>query len=89
MLKVQEYLSDYAKTLGPQGALNKLNEELAIRVATHEWLPLVILNYDQLDSPKTHPIVRECRGLVLEMETWKVVARAFERFFNLGEAGID
>jgi hypothetical protein len=46
---------------------------------------LVILNYDQLDSPKTHPIVRECRALVLNSENYDLVARSFYRFFNWGE----
>lgn len=44
-----------------------------------------ILNYDQYFSPKFDPIVRECRGLVVDRNTMTVVARAFPRFFNLGE----
>jgi len=46
---------------------------------------LVSLKYDQLDSPKTNPVVRECRGLVLELDTFKVVVQQFYRFFNYGE----
>lgn len=46
---------------------------------------LVSLNYNQIDSPKHDPIVKECRGLILELNTWKVVARSFDRFFNYGE----
>lgn len=79
MLNVQEYLQS-GKTL------EELSSELGIKVTKHETLPLVILNYDQIESPKTHPIVMECRALVLEVGTWDVVARAFPRFFNLGEA---
>lgn len=78
MLKVQEYLLS-GKTL------DNLHEELGIEIRLHESLPLVILNYNQIDSPKTNSIVKECRALVLEKDTWKIVARAFDRFFNLGE----
>ena len=62
-----------------------LNKELAIEVTRHDTLPLVILNYNQIESPKTHSIVRECRGLVLNSEDYSLIARAFPRFFNWGE----
>lgn len=77
MLKVQEYLE--------KKTLEDLTGELGIIVTPHETQPLVILNYDQINSPKTNPVVRECRGLVLEKGTNKLVARAFPRFFNWGE----
>ena len=77
MLHVQEYLEHHT--------FDELTEELGIKLTHHEYLPLVILNYHQIDSPKRHPVVRECRGLVLHTETHEVVARAFDRFFNWGE----
>lgn len=77
MMHVQKYLTTHT--------LDDLTSEYGIKVTEHSRDPLVILNYDQLDSPKTDPIVRECRGLVLERDTWQVVARAFPRFFNWGE----
>jgi hypothetical protein len=77
-MNVQDYLRS-GKTL------ENLTSELAISVTKHDSLPLVILNYDQIDSPKTNPIVRECRGLVLQSENYSLVARAFGRFFNWGE----
>jgi T4 RnlA family RNA ligase len=47
---------------------------------------LVIFNYDQIESkPKTHPVVRECRGLVLDSQNWEIVAKPMQRFFNWGE----
>jgi hypothetical protein len=78
-MEIQKYL----KTRGND--LTTLEAELGIGSCLHETLPLAILNYSQIDSPKTNPIVRECRGLVLERDTWKIVARAFPRFFNWGE----
>lgn len=77
MLEVQKYLKN--KTF------DDLNVELGIRINQHDELPLVILNYNQIESPKTHPIVRECRALVLHRDTHEVVARSFPRFFNWGE----
>lgn len=74
-------VQDYIRKNG----LDKLVEEFGIRTCFHPTLPLVILNYHQLDSPKTNPIACECRGLVLELDTWDLVARAFPRFFNWGE----
>ncbi len=75
-MKVQEALrSDWT--------LTKLSEKLGIEYRISD--NLVTLNYSQIDSPKTHPIVMECRGLVLEMDTWEVVGRSFPRFFNYGE----
>lgn len=81
MLAVQAYLR--AKSL------HELEEEYGIEAVRHPSLPLLILNYG-LKTPnslKTHPIVRECRSLVLEDGSWDVVARSFPRFFNQGELG--
>lgn len=77
MLETQKYLLEKS--------LDDLTAELGIKVTQDSELGLVILNYDQIESPKTHPIVRECRGLVLELGTWQIVARSFPRFFNWGE----
>lgn len=78
MIAVQEYLRG-GKTL------DNLQDEFSINVYHHPELPLVGLKYSQIDSPKTHPIVRDCRGTVLEKDTWHVVAKPFRRFFNAGE----
>jgi hypothetical protein len=45
----------------------------------------VVINYSMFDSPKAHPIVKECRGLILYEGSWDIASMAFERFFNLGE----
>lgn len=77
MLHVQQYLQNHS--------FDDLTAELGIKVVRHEQLPLVILNYDQIESPKTNLIVRECRALVLHADTHEVVAKSFNRFFNWGE----
>jgi hypothetical protein len=58
---------------------------LGVHAKKHEELPLYILDYDMIEAPKHHPIVNECRGLILEENTWDVVCKPFNRFFNLGE----
>jgi len=78
MLEVQKYLLA-GKTH------DDLHNELGINLTRHPTKPLVILNYDQIDSPKTNPVVRECRGLILNSLTHELVARSFRRFFNWGE----
>lgn len=63
--------------------LEKLTSEFAIRVKEYDE-GLLVLNYDQIESPKSHPIVMECRSLILDKDL-NVVSRSFDRFFNLGE----
>lgn len=77
MLEVQKYLE--TKTL------DDLHAELGIEINKHREHPLAILNYNQIESPKTHPIVRECRALTLDTRSNALVSRSFNRFFNVGE----
>jgi hypothetical protein len=53
------------------------------------WENLVLLKYDQIHSDFSEEICKECRGLILEKGTWKVVRAAFWKFFNLGEKYAD
>ena len=75
-MQVQTYLKTYG--------LLKLQEELGIKVKLYDNEGLIVLNYSQVDSPKSHPVVMECRGLILDMD-FNVVSRSMDRFFNLGE----
>jgi hypothetical protein len=78
MLAVQRYLINGK-------SLTDLKAEYGIEVTEHPTEPLVILNYNQIESPKNEIIAQECRALTLEKDTWNVVARSFTRFFNYGE----
>jgi hypothetical protein len=88
MLEVQKFLrlGFPAGTL-PEVALAELTVQLGIKAKSHPVYPeLIHLSYDQLESPKGHPIVRECRGLILNSaDNWAVVAYPFNRFSNFGE----
>lgn len=70
---------DYIKENGIQ----KLNEEFSIMIKLYDE-GLYVLNYDQINSPKAHPIVMECRGLIID-HNFNIVSRSLDRFFNLGE----
>jgi T4 RnlA family RNA ligase len=50
---------------------------------------LVCFKYSQIDSDFHNPIVRECRGIILEKDSWNVVAYPFKKFFNYGEEYAD
>lgn len=77
MLDIQEYLHTYG--------LEALENEFFIKVCHHPNKNIAIFNYDQLNSPKYHPIVKQARGLVLEKDTWKIVAKSMDRFYNYSE----
>jgi hypothetical protein len=77
MLHIQRFIRE--------NGLEALKTELGINVYEHPTLPLIGCKYSQIDSPRTHLVVRECRGIVLEKDTWRVIAKPFNRFFNVGE----
>lgn len=68
-------------------ALDLLTEHYAIKSKFDEKYHLYVLNYCQINSPKFRPITNECRSLVLSYSDneFKLVSRAFDRFFNLRE----
>lgn len=87
LMHTQQYLQDKLLSgYGSEEALDHLSDELGIRCKVYHEEGLVVLNYDQINSPKTDKIVMECRGLILSLDTFEVVSRSFDRFFNWGEA---
>lgn len=71
--------------------LDKL-AEYDIRVATDARYPnLYNLKYGSIMADKSLPLVRACRGAVVEHRPntgqFSLVAYAFDRFFNIGEPG--
>jgi len=73
-MKVIEYIK--------QNGLQKLTEEFGVVVKIYPE-GLIVLNYDQIISPKNE-ITNECRGLILD-NAYNIVSRSFDRFFNYGE----
>jgi len=79
-LKVQNYLR-----LG--NTLESLTEKYAITVKRHKaYTNLVMLKYNQIDSPMSEEIVQDCRGIILdENDDWKIRCLTYRKFFNYGD----
>lgn len=73
------HVIDYVKKNG----WNSLFEDFGIKIKSYD-IGLKVLNYDQIKSPMYDPIVKECRGLILD-EKLNVVSRPFDRFYNYHE----
>ena len=79
MLQVQEYL--IGQGCAPEHALEHLETEYGVkhcRVGN-----LVALNYGMTET--ITDIANECRGLILELPSFRVVSFSFKRFFNYGK----
>lgn len=70
------------------GTLADLLATRGINAKRHnQYDNLVLLKYDQIESPMGDPIVQECRGIILdESDKWRVVSRGLNKFFNHGES---
>jgi hypothetical protein len=75
------------KFLREGGTFEELTAKYAIEPRFHSRYPgLVMLKYNQIDSPMGERIVQECRGLILNsLASWDIVSRPFDKFFNHGE----
>jgi hypothetical protein len=65
-------------------SLDDLTKEYSIKCRTYPN-NVAILTYSQIDSPKFHPIVRECRGLIIDYKELSIISKPLTRFFNLNE----
>lgn len=83
--------SQFLKSWLDEFALSSL-ENFGIRVTTSiNHSGLFNLKYNSIVENRSLPIVRACRGSVVEYVNgeWQVVAYAFDRFFNYGEPEAD
>lgn len=80
-LQVLQYLHSYS--------IDQLQQELFIKVREHRYHPnLICLNYSQINSPLSNPVVKECRSLILDSDNgYKPISFPFGRFPNWGELG--
>jgi len=76
-LAIQKYLKEH----GLEKAIKEFN------LKTRDYGHKVLLKYNQLSSPTlmAKKEVQECRGLVLEKNTWRVMSMGFTKFFNSEE----
>jgi hypothetical protein len=77
MLKIQEYIAKH-------GIAKAISD---FKLKSREYDNKILLKYDQLSSPTLMglPEMQDCRGLILEKGTWKVMSLAFRKFFNSEE----
>jgi len=77
MLAIQVYLKKHGldKTV------------IDFKLKTRDYGHKILLKYDQLSSPTLMglPEMQDCRGIILEKDTWKVISLSFRKFFNYGE----
>ena len=78
VLKIQEYLRKHG--------FDKTVKDFKLKTKIYENKTL--FKYDQLISPSMMalPEIQECRGLILENNSWDVISMAFEKFFNSEES---
>lgn len=77
MLKIQEFIL--------ANGIEKAIDQFKLKTRVYE--NKILLKYDQLIGPSIMalPEVQECRGLILDRKTWKVMSLAFTKFFNSEE----
>lgn len=77
-LKIVQYIK--------KNGLDKAIKTFSLK--SREYETKILLKYDQLVSPTIMalPEVQECRGIILELNTWKVLSLAFKKFFNSEES---
>jgi hypothetical protein len=77
MLHIQEYIKKHG--------IEKTIQDFKLK--TREYENKILLKYDQLVSPTlmAKPEMQDCRGIILEKGTWKVLSLAFRKFFNSEE----
>lgn len=54
-------------------------------ISSNSFDGMTVLNYSQIDSPKTNCLVRLCRGIIVENNTMNIVHYPFYRFYNFDE----
>lgn len=83
MLNIQKYWIDLGSPPLEEYA-EVLKTELGINSKKYEDENLFVFNYDQVESPKYHPIVKECRGIIIDTD-FNIICQPFKRFFNINE----
>lgn len=74
-------IQKYIRTYGLEKAIKEFN------LKTRDYGHKILLKYDQLSSPTimANKEAQECRGLILEKNTWRVMCLGFTKFFNSEE----
>jgi RNA ligase len=84
-VKIWEYLA-----VTPEKFRTDYLETRLVDVATHPQFPLQMLTYgrEAVHTNNWDSVIRKCRGIIFNIETDDIIARPFEKFFNLRTAGM-
>ena len=90
MLEVQKLFKSYVNTMSTNGMeqFKSALSEIGVDVRDYPEYGFMHLDYNMIECIKTHPIVIECRGLIMDYDG-NILCKSFDRFFNLGENGVD
>lgn len=69
--------------------IGHLQTEYKVKVSRSSCERLVSLKYDQIESPMREAIVQQCRGMVVDVQSRKIVAWPYDKFWNHGEGLAD
>jgi len=87
MLEVQKLFKEQYAIGGPEAFRNAL-ALIGVDVRDYPEHQFMHLDYNMIECIKTHPVVIECRGLIMDYDG-NILCKSFDRFFNLGENGVD
>lgn len=59
-----------------------------LKIQIKEENNLILFKYD-IDADFNNPIVKECRGIILDSNSFNIVCRGFDKFFNYQESYAD
>lgn len=76
MLKIIEYIRN-------NGLEKTIND---FKLICKYYPSKILLKYNQINSDMSLTEVREARGLVLELNSWRILNLSFYKFFNSGES---
>jgi hypothetical protein len=85
MTQTIQWFKEQLQTKTVQECLSTLKETFGIK--SRVYPNYVLLDYDQIDSPRDNSVAQECRSLIVSFENNEpeVLSRKFSRFFNYGE----
>jgi hypothetical protein len=88
MFEVQRlhYYHHYDNNLSHDPFLAAL-KEIGVDVKDYPEHRMWLLDYNQIECVKNHPVVNECRGLLMGYYG-TIIRKGFGRFYNLGENGV-
>ena len=77
---IEQHPDDWEKLLS--------EKPYCLTMSREQWngMNLLMLKYSQVDSDFNEPIVRECRGIIFDEDTWEPVSVPFFKFGNVGES---